>query len=109
MAWFGTGEIRLCSLVSKDHSYKPMVKASGAQRKSDGVVVLPIAGRNPAGGKDPDFGHVGDGGTREGMAGSARSNSPGGRHMTPRQSATLLEPAMGYGQAVKGSAFPCPV
>ncbi len=75
---FGTGETRLRSLVSKDRSYKPMVKSSGAQRESDGVVVPLIAGRNPAGGKDPDFGHAGDGATREGMAGTARPNSPGG-------------------------------
>jgi len=56
--WFGTGEARLCSLVSKDRSYKPMVKSTGAQRESDGVVVLVTAGRNPSVGKDPDFGHV---------------------------------------------------
>jgi RNA-directed DNA polymerase len=76
---FGTGEARLRSLVSKDRSYKPMVKTSGAQRESDGVVVPLIAGRNPAGGKGPDFGHAGNGGKRKGMAGTARSNSPGGR------------------------------
>jgi RNA-directed DNA polymerase len=74
-AWFGTGETRLRSLVSKDRPYKPVVKLSGAQRESDGVVV-PLRG-----GKDPDFGHVGDGGTREGMTGSARSIFPEGRHM----------------------------
>jgi hypothetical protein len=39
MAWFGTGETRLRSFVSKDRSYKPVVKSSGAQRESDGVVV----------------------------------------------------------------------
>ncbi len=71
------------SLVSKDRSYKPMVKSSGAQRESDGVVVLPIAGRNPAGGKGPDFGHAGNGGKREGMAGTARSNYPEGSHLAP--------------------------
>ena len=38
------------------------------------------AGRNPAGGKGPDFGHAGDGGKREGMAGTARPNYPDG-HM----------------------------
>ncbi|MGA3221687.1 MAG: reverse transcriptase domain-containing protein [Acidimicrobiales bacterium] len=32
-------------------------------------------------GKGPDFGHAGDGGKREGMAGTARSNYPEGRHM----------------------------
>jgi len=55
-----------------------MVKSSGAQRESDGVVVPLIAGRNPAGGKDPDFGHAGDGGKRKGMAGTARPNHPDG-------------------------------
>ena len=34
-------------------------------------------------GKDPDFGHVGDGGKREGMTGTARSNYPEGRHLAP--------------------------
>ena len=51
-----------------------MVKSDGAQRESDGVVVPLIAGMNPVGGKDPDFGHVGRGGKREGMAGTAQSN-----------------------------------
>jgi hypothetical protein len=82
-AWFGTGEARLRSLVSKDRSYKPVVKSSGAQRESDGVVVPMIAVSNAAGGKGPDFGHVGDGGKREGMAGTARSNFPEGRHLAP--------------------------
>src|SRR5947209_14627010 len=76
---FGTGEARLRSLVSKDRSYKPMVKSIGAQRESDGVVVPRIAGRNPAGGKDPDFDHAGGGGKRQGMTGTARSNNPGGQ------------------------------
>ncbi len=53
-----------------------MVKPSGGKRESDGVVVLPIAGMNPAGGKDPDFGHAGNRGTSEGMAGTAQPNSP---------------------------------
>jgi RNA-directed DNA polymerase len=71
-AWRETGEARLCSLVSKDRSYKPVVKASGAQRESDGVVVPLVRG------KDPDFGHAGNEGTSEGMAGTAPSNSPWG-------------------------------
>ena len=79
MAWFGTGEARLCSLVSKDRAYKPVVKSSGAQRKSDGVVVPMIAASNAAGGKDPDFGHAGNEGTSEGMAGTARPISPLGQ------------------------------
>jgi RNA-directed DNA polymerase len=81
--WFGTGETRLRSLVSKDRSYKPVVKSSGAQRESDGVVVPLIAVSNAAGGKDPDFGHAGRGGTRQGMAGTAPSNYPEGRHVAP--------------------------
>ena len=60
-----------------------MVKSHGGQRESDGAVVPLIAGRNPAGGKGPDFGHAGDGGKREGMAGTARSNYPEGRHVAP--------------------------
>ncbi len=54
----GTRETRLSSLVSKDHLYKPMVKAGGAQRESDGVVVVRITGKVKAvGAKDPDFDH----------------------------------------------------
>src|SRR3984893_2742209 len=83
MAWFGTGETRLRSLVSKDRSYKPVVKSSGAQRESDGVVV-PGRGVSPrVPGKGPDFGHVGGGGKRQGMTGTARSNYPEGRHVAP--------------------------
>src|SRR3989337_415631 len=71
--WFGSGETRLRSLVSKDRSYKPMAKSSGAQRESGGVVVPGMPG------KDPDFGHAGTGGTRQGMAGTTRSSDPHGR------------------------------
>ena len=53
-----------------------MVKSSGGKRESDGVVVPMIAGMNPAGGKDPDFGHAGNEGTSEGMAGTAQPISP---------------------------------
>ena len=76
MVWFGTGEARLPSLVSKDRSYKPMVKSSGGKRESDGAIVLMIAARNAAGGKGPDFGHVGNGAKCKDMAGTARSNHP---------------------------------
>ena len=63
----------------KDRSYKPMVKSGGGQRESDGVVV-PLIGvqHNAPGGKGPDFDHAGEEGKREGMAGTARSNHPGG-------------------------------
>src|SRR2546429_2542057 len=83
MVWVGTGETRLASLVSKDRSYKPVVKSSGGQRGSDGVVVPGRGAESRAPGKDPDFGHAGDGGKREGMAGAAPSNFPEGRHMAP--------------------------
>src|SRR3990170_5133893 len=68
----GTGETRLRSLVSKDRSYKPMVKSDGAQRESGGVVVPGSPG------KGPDFGHAGDGGKRQGMAGTTRPIHPPG-------------------------------
>jgi RNA-directed DNA polymerase len=67
-----------------------VVKSTGAQRESDGVVVPPIAGRNPAGGKGPDFGHVGDGGKREGMTGTAPSIYPQGQHL-PRVKVRQLQ------------------
>ena len=62
----------------KDRWYKPMVKSSGGQRESEGVVV-PVIGvqHNAPGGKGPHFDHAGGEGKREGMAGSARSNFPG--------------------------------
>jgi RNA-directed DNA polymerase len=69
-AWPASGE---------DRWYKPMVKSSGGQRESEGVVV-PVIGvqQNAPGGKGPHFDHAGGEGKREGMAGTARSNHPGG-------------------------------
>jgi RNA-directed DNA polymerase len=83
MGWFGTGEARLASLVSKGRRDKPVVKLDGGKRESDGVVVPLITGRSPVGGKGPDFGHAGRAGKREGMAGTAPSNYPEGRHVAP--------------------------
>ena len=62
----------------KDQGYKPMVKAFGGQRESDGVVV-PLIGvqHNAPGGKGPNFDHAREVGKREGMTGMSRSNSPG--------------------------------
>ncbi len=77
--WVGTGETRLCSFVSEDHRYEPMVKSGGAQRESDGVVVPQVAVSNAVRGKGPDFGHASGGGKHGGMAGIARSNHPGGQ------------------------------
>ena len=54
-----------------------MVKLSGVQRESDGVVVPVIGGQhNPSGGKGPDFDYVEEAGKCEGMARSAGSNYP---------------------------------
>jgi RNA-directed DNA polymerase len=56
-----------------------MVKSPGGQRESEGVIV-PVIGvqHNAPGGKGPCFDHAGGEGKREGMAGPARSNYPGG-------------------------------
>jgi RNA-directed DNA polymerase len=56
-----------------------MVKALGGQRESEGVVVPLIGVSNTPGGKGPCFDHAREAGTREGMIGFARSNSPGRR------------------------------
>jgi len=55
-----------------------MVKASGAQRESDGVVLLVMTARDAVGGKDPGFGHADREGNHKGMAGETiRSIYPG--------------------------------
>jgi RNA-directed DNA polymerase len=54
-----------------------MVKAFGAQRESDGVVVPVIGVRDTPGGKGPGFDHAREVGKYEGMTGLAWSNSPG--------------------------------
>jgi RNA-directed DNA polymerase len=59
-----------------------MVKSSGGERESDGVVVPGRVMVARAPGKGPDFGHVGNGGKREGMTGTAPSNFPDG-HTPP--------------------------
>src|SRR5680860_1782585 len=89
-SWSGAEQERpvcACLRRARDRSYKPMVKASGVQRESDGVVV-PVIGvqHNAPGGKGPDFGHVDQVGKREGMAGSFRSNYP-----DPRSRVVALE------------------
>jgi hypothetical protein len=61
----GTRETRLPGLVSRDCSYKPMVKSSGGQRESDGVVVVMIGVKVKAlGAKGPGFDHGCGGGKR---------------------------------------------
>jgi hypothetical protein len=61
-------------------SYKPKAKSSGAQRESEGIVVLLIAAtNNAAGGKGPCGGSVDRAATCEGMTGKTGSNHPAGR------------------------------
>ena len=76
-----------------------MVKASGGKRESDGVVV-PLRD-----GKDPDFGHAGDGGKREGMTGTARSSFPEGRHVAPVKVRQLQNRLWAAAKQSKGRAF----
>jgi RNA-directed DNA polymerase len=56
-----------------------MVKSGGGQRESEGAVVPGIGVQhNAPGGKGPHFDHAGNEVTRQGMAGTARPNLPGG-------------------------------
>jgi hypothetical protein len=58
-------------------SYKPMAKSSGAQRESEGGVVLQTAATNNAvRGKAPCFGRARNEGKRKGMAGKTGPNHP---------------------------------
>jgi len=79
--WFGTRETRLSSLVSKDRSYKPMVKSSGGQRESEGAVVVRIGvQRNAPGAKGPHFDRACIRSERQDMAArQMRPNYPGGQ------------------------------
>jgi len=61
-------------------SYKPVAKASAAQRESEGTIVVTRPATNNAGGaKGPCGGNVGRASTREGMTGATGSNHPDGR------------------------------
>jgi hypothetical protein len=76
----GTRETCLCSLVSKDRLYRPVVKSSGGQRESEGAVGVRIGVQKKApGAKGPHCGRGRDRGTREGMDGLTVPNLPGGR------------------------------
>jgi RNA-directed DNA polymerase len=75
-----------------------MVKSGRGQRESEGAVV-PLIGvqHNAPGGKGPHFDHASDEGKRQGMAGAARSNYPGGP--LARRSESVPPPAPGIGWA----------
>ena len=74
MTWSGPSSADWC------HRASSLLHSNGGQRESDGAIVLMTAGRAPATGKGPDFGHAGSGAKREGMAGTAQPNYPDG-HM----------------------------
>src|SRR5262245_14479016 len=82
----------------KDRWYKPMVKAGGGQRESEGVVV-PLIGvqHNAPGGKDPHFDHASSEGKRQGMTGVSRSNYPG--RSQPAVAGLVPPPAPGMWRA----------
>ncbi|GAC1460224.1 MAG: hypothetical protein PVSMB10_17740 [Pseudarthrobacter sp.] len=75
-----------------------MVKSPGGQRESEGAVV-PLIGvqHNAPGGKGPHFDHASDEGKRQGMAGTARSNSPG--RLAPAVAGLVPPPAPGMVRA----------
>ena len=63
--------------VRQGRSYKPTAKSSGAQRGSEGVVVLLMGVQhNAPGGKGPYFGRACGGGTRKGMVRTTGPNDP---------------------------------
>ena len=92
------------SLVSKDRRYKPVVKAGGAQRESDGAVVPGRAAPARGPGTGPGFGHAGDGGKREGMAGTAQPNYPDG-HMPAAKVRQLQNRLWAAAKQSKGRRF----
>jgi retron-type reverse transcriptase len=62
-----------------------MVKLDGGKRESDGVVVPGRVKPARIPGKVPDFGHVGNGGTSEGVPGTAPAIYPQGHHVPPEK------------------------
>ena len=76
--WCGTGEAGPYSLVSKDRRYKPVVKADGVERESDGRSYLGGLPRLDDEGRAPTLVTPGNGRKRKGMDGNARPNYPHG-------------------------------
>ena len=77
-----------------------MVKSTGVQRESEGVVV-PVIGvqHNAPGGKGPCFNHAGEEGKRQGMTQETASNDPGGRQ--PVVTAGSVPGLVGVGSPAK--------
>src|ERR1022692_4825091 len=86
------------AFVRRGQVYKPMVKAPGGQRESEGAVV-PVIGvqHNAPGGKGPLFDRASGEGKHQGMAGTARSNHPGGP--SPAVAGEAPPPVPGIGRA----------
>jgi len=75
-----------------------MVKSGGGQRESErGIVPLISVHDNALGGKGPHFDHASGEGKHQGMAGTARSNSPGGQQ--PAVAGLVPPPAPGMVRA----------
>jgi RNA-directed DNA polymerase len=75
-----------------------MVKAGGGQRESErGVVPVTGVQHNALVGKGPHFDHASGEGKHQGMAGTARSNSPGGQQ--PAVAGLVPPPAPGTWRA----------
>jgi len=74
-----------------------MAKVNGAQRESGGVVVAKA--------KRPDFGQAGNGGTREGMVGTAQPKTLNQLPLVGKVQ-QLQTQALRGGQAVAGAALP---
>ena len=89
-------------------SYKPMAKARGAQRASEGIIVVSsLATNNARGAKGPCGGHAGQASTRKGMTGRSGSNHPGGLS-AHRPRAPIATPTLGRGQAIPGTTLSRP-
>ena len=113
--WHGTRETRLSSPVSKDRSYKPMVKSSGGQRESEGAIVVGIGvQKNAPGAKGPHFGRACKRGTRRGLGGKTVPTYPGGPEpvaaagskmaMLATRAAAVQQPGSGLWAAAKRSS-----
>ena len=88
--------------------YKPTVKSSGAERKSEGAVVSGTGGQhNRPVGRALTLVTPVKGVSARAWPGPPGPTTPRGR--SPRQSATSPKPAMGSSQAVLGVPLPCPL
>jgi len=87
----GAGKVRVSRLVSKDRSYRKMIKSSGGKWESGGAVVLLIAVRNAAEATDRDFGHADHGANScEDVDGIEWSNQPRRRCLRSKRDSPMI-------------------